>query len=130
MGRRLLADLATARSGGKGDTADVSVFARDVQVYELLCEQVTAESVAGLLGELVRGDVTRYEVAGVLALKFVCEDALGGAPRSLRADARGTALAGAVLRLPVEVPDDLDRRLEERARPPRDPYAAQPWVHR
>lgn len=131
MATRPLADLAFARSGDKGDTADLSVFAPDAATYELLRQQVTAEAVAELLATFVRGRVSRYEVPRVLALKFVCERALGGGgPASLRADNLGKALGGAVLRLPVEVPDDMDRRLGERARPPRDPYAGQRWVIR
>lgn len=131
MATRPLADLAFARSGSRGDTADLTLFAADRQTYDLLCEAITAESVRALLAELVRGDVTRYEVPNLLALKFVCESALGGGgSRSLRADNLGKALSGALLHLPVDVPDDLHRRLGERSRPPRDPYAGHDWVVR
>jgi hypothetical protein len=131
MPTRPLADLAFARAGDKGDIADLTVFAPDREVYDVIVGQVTAEAVADLLGDLVRGPVTRYEIANVLAVKFVCEDALGGGgPRSLRADNLGKALGGALLHLPVDVPADLDARLGARARPPRDPYAGQDWVVR
>lgn len=126
---RLLADLAFTRSGDKGDVSDVTVFAPDAEVYELLAEQVTAERVRALYGELVRGAVRRYEVRNVLALKFVMDAALGGGgPSSLRADNLGKALGGAVLRLEIAVPADLDQRLGPRARPPRNPYAGADWL--
>jgi hypothetical protein len=125
---RLLADLAFTRSGDKGDASDVTVFAPDREVYALLVEQVTPERVRALYGDLVRGEVTRYEVGNVLALKFVMEAALGGGgPSSLRADNLGKAFGGAILHLSVAVPDDLDARLGPRPHPPRDPYAGTAW---
>jgi hypothetical protein len=131
MARRLVADLAFARAGDKGDTADLSLFAPDREIYSLLAEQVTAERVQGLLGGFVQGAVTRFEVPNVLALKFVCEHALGGGgPASLRADNLGKALAGTLLHLAVDVPDTVDARLGDRPRPPADPYGDQPWVLR
>jgi hypothetical protein len=129
MPERLLADLAFVRSGDKGDSSDVSVFAPDREVYALLAEQVTAERVRDLYGSLVEGDVVRYEVPNVLALKFVLTGALGGGgPASLRADNLGKAFGSAVLRLPVTVPDALDKRLAPRLRPPPDPYRGAEWL--
>jgi len=129
MPTRVLADLAFTRAGDKGDTSDVTLFAPDREVYELLAEQVTAERVKQLYGALVRGPVTRYEVPNVLALKFVLEQALGGGgPSSLRADNLGKAMGGALLRLSVEVPDELDARVGVRQHPPRNPYAGREWV--
>jgi hypothetical protein len=129
VARRLVADLAFARAGDKGDTADLTVFAPDPEVYDLLRAQLTAERVKALLADLVLGDVTRHEAANVLALKFVCEQALGGGgPSSLRADNLGKALAGALLHVEVDVPDPLAARLGDRPRAPRDPYSGQLWV--
>lgn len=128
---RPLADLAFARPGDKGDTSDVSLFANDAEVFGVLLDQVTAERVRRLYAGLVEGEVTRYEVPGVLAMKFVLTSALGGGgPSSLRADNLGKALGGALLRLPIMVPADLSARLGDRARPPRDPYASTDWVIR
>jgi hypothetical protein len=124
-----LAALAFARSGDKGDVSDIAVFAPDEATYELLLEQVTAERVAALLGELVTGEVTRYEVRNVLALKLVCTGALGGGgPASLRADNLGKALGGAILHLPIEVDEETARAAASRPRPPRDPYAGAVWT--
>jgi hypothetical protein len=128
MATLTLADLAFARSGDKGDISDLSVFAPDAEIYAVLLEEVTADRVRAHLGGLVTGDVTRYEAPNVLALKFVCAGALGGGgPASLRADNLGKALGGALLRLPVDVPDGLAGRLGPRDRPPRDPYADATW---
>lgn len=129
MPRRPLADLAFTRAGDKGDISDVSLFAPDREVYELLRDQVTVDRVKQVYGSLVLGAVTRYEVPNVLALKFVLEDALGGGgPSSLRADNLGKAMGGPLLRLEVEVPQELDQRLGVRPAPPRIPYAEQEWV--
>ena len=131
MVQRVLADIAFTRAGDKGDISDVSVFAPDPEVYRLLAEQVTEERVKECYAELVRGRVTRYEVPNVLALKFVMERALGGGgPASLRADNLGKAMGGPLLRLTVEVPQELDSRLAPRSGPARDPYAEDAWVVR
>jgi hypothetical protein len=133
VARVLLADIAFARSGDKGDIADLGLFApagpHAADVYEVMRAQVTAERVKAHFGTMVRGEVTRYEVPNILALKFVMTGALrGGGPCSLRADNLGKALGGALLRLPVDVDDELRARLGERPRPPRDPYRGAPWV--
>jgi hypothetical protein len=129
MPTRVLADLAFTRAGDKGDTSDVTLFAPDRQIYDLLAEQVTAQRVKDVYGGLVLGEVTRYEVPNVLALKFVLERALGGGgPSSLRADNLGKAMGGPLLRLTVDVPADVDERIGRRAAPGRDPYAGQEWV--
>jgi hypothetical protein len=104
----MLRDLCGVRSGDKGDRSDLSLFADDAAAYEALREVVTAEAVSDHFGELVKGTVQRYEVPNVWALKFVMHDALGGGgPRSLRSDNLGKTLGGALLRMVVEVPDDV-----------------------
>ena len=129
MPAMLLADLAFTRAGDKGDISDVTLFAPDAEVYDLLVGQVNAERVKDCYGDLVSGEVTRYEVPNVLALKFVLTKALGGGgPSSLRADNLGKAMGGPLLRLTVEVPDDLAGRIGQRPQPARNPYADQRWV--
>lgn len=123
-----LADLAFARSGDKGDISDLSLFAPDEEVYALLEGLVTAEAVREHLGALVIGEVTRYEVPNILALKYVCTGALGGGgPSSLRADNLGKSLGGALLRMPIEVPEALATRIGSRSTPPADPYRGASW---
>ncbi len=120
----LLNDLAFARPGDKGDDSDVTVFARSQAAYDHLVLHLTADLVKAHFGTMVVGEVTRFEIPGVLALKFLMRDALaGGGPSSLRADNLGKALGGAVLRLrfpapawPVSAP-----------RAPSDPYVGTDW---
>lgn len=98
--------LALARSGDKGDAADLSLFAPDEKTYRFLAERVTAEQVAGHFLPLASGPVERYEVPALQALKFVVHGALnGGASRSLRADNLGKAMGSALLRMEIEVED-------------------------
>lgn len=132
MARMVLADIAFARAGDKGNIADIGVIApagpRMDAVYEVLVREVTADRVAELFGDFVQGPVERYELPRIRALKLVLHDALGGGgPSSLRADNLGKALGGAVMRLPIEVPDDLAAALGPRPHPPRDPYAEAAW---
>jgi hypothetical protein len=103
-----LRDLCGVRSGDKGDISDLSLFADDDAAYDAIRSQVTAERVKAHFGDLVTGDVVRYEVPNVWALKFVMQGALGGGgPRSLRADNLGKTLGGALLRMRVEVADEV-----------------------
>jgi hypothetical protein len=116
-----LVDLCGARCGDKGDISDVSIFADDEPAYEALRDVATAEVVKAHFGPLVRGPVERYEAANVLALKFVMHEALGGGgPRSLRSDNLGKTHASTLLRLWVEVPDDVAASARRRDRAPID----------
>ena len=100
---RRMYELAYGRAGDKGNIANVSVIARSSDAYTELKEKLTAERVRTHLGALVRGRVERYALDNIEALNFVLHDALdGGATRSLRLDALGKSLAGAVLYMPVD----------------------------
>ena len=101
--KKQLLQLAHARSGDKGDKADISLFAPDKATYDVLEREVTAERVRTHFAGIVTGKVERFEVQNVLALKFVLHGALnGGASRSLRSDALGKSLASALLRMEIE----------------------------
>ena len=116
MTRLRLHELCGYRSGDKGDLANIALFADDDEVYALLVREVTAARVKEHFGAMVTGDVIRYEVPNVLALNFVLHGALGGGgPRSLRSDTLGKTLGGALVRLEIEVPDDLADRRAPRA---------------
>lgn len=118
MARIQLRDLCGARSGDKGDISDLSLFADDEAAYEAVLREVTAERVKAHFGHLVQGEVQRYEVRNVLALKFVMQQALGGgAPRSLRSDNLGKTHGAALLRMWVDVPDDVAAGARRRPRP-------------
>ena len=103
-----LRELCGVRSGDKGDISDLTLFADDDETFAFLCEAVTVADVRRHFGELVQGDIVRYEAPNVLAVKFVMYDALGGGgPRSLRSDNLGKTLGAALLRLRVDVPTEL-----------------------
>lgn len=113
----MLRDLCGVRSGDKGDRSDLTLFADDAAAYEAIRSAVTEELVAAHFGDMVEGPVTRYEVSNVWALKFVIEGALGGGgPRSLRSDNLGKTLGAALLRLQVEVPDEVAESAPRRGR--------------
>ncbi len=115
-----LYDLAHARSGDKGDTANVGIIARDGRDYPILLEQVTAERVKEHFGATVRGTVERFELPNLNALNFLLHNALGGGGTvSLMTDAQGKTFSTALLRMELDVPDEVARRARaarERAR--------------
>lgn len=97
--------LAWARSGDKGDTSNIGVIARHPEWVSLLRQQLTSERVKAHLAHLVHGAVTRYELPGIHAFNFVCEQALGGGGMaSLRNDSLGKGMGQILLALPVRVP--------------------------
>ncbi len=103
-----LGAIAHARTGDKGDTANVSVIAFRPEDYAWLERHVTAERVKEHLGGIVRGEVVRYELPRLGALNFILEGALGGGvTRSLALDAHGKSLGFALLTL--EIPDQAVR---------------------
>ena len=103
-----LVHLAHARSGDKGDTANVGVIAYDAAHYPLLRESLTPDAVKKWFGPLVQGSVERFELPNLHALNFLLHGALdGGGTRSLMNDAQGKVFSTALLRMPIEVPDDV-----------------------
>jgi hypothetical protein len=99
-----LSRIAHTRSGDKGDTANIGVIAWREQDYPILVREVTAERVKAFFGEMVRGQVTRYELPNLGALNFLLDGALGGGGTvSLRVDAQGKTLGAALLRLEIEI---------------------------
>jgi hypothetical protein len=105
-----LVDIAHARSGDKGDTANVGVIALRPEWYPTLVEYVTRERVAAHFTGQVLGDVVRYEVPNLCALNFLLHRALdGGGTLSLKTDAQGKVYSTALLRLVIDVPDDAAR---------------------
>ena len=108
MARLSLREVCGYRAGDKGDVANVAIFADDDDAYALIVREVTAERVKTHFGSMVRGRVDRYEAPNVRALNFVMQGALGGGgPRSLRADSLGKTLGGALVRLEIEVPEQM-----------------------
>jgi hypothetical protein len=106
--RVLLYHLAHARSGDKGDTVNVGVIARRPEFYDVIREALTEDAVKRHFGELVKGDVERFELPNLHALNFLLHNALGGGGTvSLMMDAQGKTFSTAMLRMRIEVPDEL-----------------------
>jgi len=101
-----LLKLAHARSGDKGDTANVGIIALKDEYYPLLVREVTADNVKRHFGEMVKGDVERFELPNLGALNFLLHESLGGGGTlSLMTDAQGKTFSTALLRMEIEVPD-------------------------
>ena len=102
-----LSEIAHARSGDKGDTANIGLIAIEERHYPVLVREVTSERVKRHFGYLCRGPVERFELPNIGALNFLLHEALGGGGTlSLRADAQGKTLGAALLRMQVEVARD------------------------
>jgi len=104
-----LRHLAHARSGDKGDTANVGLIALDPAYYPVLRRQVTAARVARHFRGLITGSVERFELPNLHALNFLLHGALGGGGTlSLKTDAQGKVFSTALLRMEIPVPDHVD----------------------
>ena len=101
-----LTQIAHARSADKGDTANVGVIALKDEYYPILVREVTAERVKEHFGEMVKGEVERFELPNLKALNFLLPESLGGGGTlSLMTDAQGKTFSTALLRMKIEVPD-------------------------
>ena len=107
VNRIRLGDLAHARSGDKGNRANIGVVADEEGEYQWIKEHLTAEGVAEYFKPLGIGKVERFELPNVRALNFVIDKALsGGASRSLRFDTQGKALGVALLEMMIPAPEE------------------------
>ena len=107
-----LLDIAHARSGDKGDTANVGVIALQPKWYDVLEQFVTRNRVADHFRGMIEGDVERYELPNLNALNFLLHGALdGGGTLSLKTDAQGKVFSTALLRMVIDVPDAEAKRL-------------------
>lgn len=102
-----LLKLAHARSGDKGDTANVGVIALRDEFYPLLVREVTAEKVKEHFGAIVKGKVERFELPNLNALNFLLHESLGGGGTlSLMTDAQGKTFSTALLRMKIDISED------------------------
>ena len=107
-----LIKLAHARSGDKGDTANVGLIALKDEYYPILVREVTAEHVKEHFGEIVKGNVERFELPNLKALNFLLHESLGGGgTRSLMTDAQGKTFSTALLRMTIDISDDECKNL-------------------
>ena len=107
-----LLDIAHARSGDKGNIANVGVIALKPAWYPAIARALTAERVAAHYRGAIKGRVERFELANLHALNFLLHGALdGGGTLSLRTDAQGKVFSTSILRVVLEIPDDEARSL-------------------
>jgi hypothetical protein len=103
MSEIYLKDIAHGRSGDKGDTSNICVFARKAEDYPFLVKELTAKRVKEHFSGLVTGEVTRYDLPKLLGFNFVLKHALGGgATHSLRLDTLGKSMGSAIMRMKLK----------------------------
>ncbi|HLJ25238.1 MAG TPA: hypothetical protein VKY85_00855 [Candidatus Angelobacter sp.] len=99
-----LREIAHARSGDKGDNANIGLIALKPEHYPVLVREVTAERVKQHFAGVCMGNVERYEIPNLRALNFVLHQALdGGGTLSLRTDSQGKTYGAALLRMEIEI---------------------------
>lgn len=97
-----LFDIAHSRAGDKGNLSTLSLIPYKESDYEMLCEKVNVASVKKHLKDIVKGEITRFELPSISSLLFVCENALaGGVTTSLALDAHGKSLSSALLEMEI-----------------------------
>ena len=107
-----LLDIAHARSGDKGDTANVGLIALRREWFPLLEREVTRDRVKEHFTGVISGEVERFELPNLSALNFLLHGALdGGGTLSLKTDAQGKVFSTALLRMRIDVPDGEAKRL-------------------
>jgi hypothetical protein len=104
MAKRQLIELAHARSGDKGDRANIGLIAKRPEDYPVLVREVTAERVKQHFAAVCRGKVERFELPNLEAMNFVLHEALdGGGTMALKADPQGKTYSSALLRMEIDV---------------------------
>ena len=104
MARIQLLRIAHARSGDKGDTANVGLIALRPEFYPILVKEVTADRVKKHFEGICLGKVERFELPNLGALNFLLHESLdGGGTLSLKADAQGKTYSAALLRMEIDV---------------------------
>lgn len=103
-----LLKIAHGRSGDKGNGSNVGIIARHPEIYPFLKENLTASRVKEHMKHVCKGDVERYELPNIGALNFMLNKSLGGGGTvSLKLDAQGKTHASQVLRMDIDVPEEL-----------------------
>ena len=103
-----LLKIAHGRSGDKGNGSNVGIIARHPDIYPFLKEELTSQKVKEHMKYVCKGDVERYELPNIGALNFILNESLGGGGTvSLKLDAQGKTHASQVLRMDIEVPEEL-----------------------
>src|SRR6056297_1791324 len=108
-----LLKIAHGRSGDKGNGSNVGIIARHPDIYNFLEKNLTADRVKEHMKHVCKGEVERYEMPNIGALNFILNESLGGGGTvSLKLDAQGKTHASQVLRMDVDVPEELFKLVE------------------
>lgn len=103
-----LLKIAHGRSGDKGNGSNVGIIARHPEIYPFLKEKLTPEAIKEHMKNVCKGKVERFELPNIGALNFILHESLGGGGTvSLKLDAQGKTHASQVLRMDIDVPDEL-----------------------
>ena len=103
-----LLKIAHGRSGDKGNGSNVGIIARHPDIYPFLKKELTSEKVKEHMKYVCKGEVERYELPNIGALNFILNESLGGGGTvSLKLDAQGKTHASQVLRMDIDVPEEL-----------------------
>jgi hypothetical protein len=103
-----LSAIAFARSGDKGEGSNVGVIARSDLAYSFLKEVLTPDAILTHMSMINTGGVRRYSADNMRVLNFLLEDSLGGGgSASLKTDAQGKTHGLAVLRMRLDVPQEI-----------------------
>ncbi|WP_216829820.1 AtuA-related protein [Alkalihalobacterium elongatum] len=103
-----LKEIAQSRSGDKGNTVNVALFAPNQEIYDIFLAEVTPEKVKEHFTGLVEGEVVRFDLPNIFALNFVCKEALnGGGSSSIRLDNLGKCFGSNLLRMEIEVDEQI-----------------------
>jgi hypothetical protein len=100
--------LAWARSGDKGDKANIGVIARRAEYMPYIWAALTEEHVAARFAHFLQGQVERFFLPGLPAMNFLLHDVLGGGGiASLRCDPQGKGYAQLLLCERIDIPSEL-----------------------
>ncbi|HYW36118.1 MAG TPA: hypothetical protein VE868_11970 [Balneolaceae bacterium] len=107
-----LIDIAYGRSGDKGNDSNIGIIARHIDLYPFLKKKLTAAVVKEQMKNICKGKIERYELPNIGALNFVLHRSLdGGGTVSLKLDAQGKTHASQLLRMDIEVPEELLKKV-------------------
>lgn len=115
MGRIKLIEIAHGRSGDKGNASNVGIIARHPDIYPFLVDKLTNDVVKEHMKHICRGEVERFEMPNIGALNFLLHESLGGGGTvSLKLDAQGKTHASMLLRMEIDVPDELIKKVRSK----------------
>lgn len=107
-----LIKIAHGRSGDKGNGSNVGIIARHPDLYPFLKGTLTAGRVKEHMKHICKGEVERFEMPNIGALNFILNESLGGGGTvSLKLDAQGKTHASTLLRMDVDVPEELLKKV-------------------